>query len=87
MTGSFNMTVLFDTDTWIVLTRTPLAFGPFSNRKQAKLFAACRGGIALTWHEPSGSARGARRTSAPSGSMATGMRPSSSVRSTTAMTR
>jgi hypothetical protein len=44
--------VLFDTDTWIVLTRTPRAFGPFSSRKKAKLFAACRGGIALTWHEP-----------------------------------
>jgi hypothetical protein len=52
MTRFSNKTVLFDTDTWIVLTRAPFAFGPFSNRRQAKLFAACRGGIALTWYEP-----------------------------------
>src|SRR5262245_16803444 len=54
MTAFNNSIVLFDTDTWIVLTCAPRAFGPFSNCKKAKLFAACRGGIALTWYEPEG---------------------------------
>ena len=54
MTAFFNKTVFFDTDTWIVLTRAPRAFGPFSSPKKAKLFATCRDGIALTWHEPEG---------------------------------
>ena len=58
MTAFFNEIVLFDTDMWIVLTRAPRAFGPFSSRKKAKLFAACHGGIALTWHEPEGMCEG-----------------------------
>src|SRR5262249_31453279 len=53
-----NNIVLFDTDTWIVLARAPRAFGPFSSRKKAKLFAAYRGGIALTWYEPEAMSEG-----------------------------
>jgi hypothetical protein len=49
------MTVLFDTDTWIVLTRAPFAFGPFEDCHAAYQFDACHGGdgsIITTWHEP-----------------------------------
>jgi hypothetical protein len=47
-------TVLFDTDTWVVLVREPMlrAIGPFKSGKKAKNYATCFGGIALTWHEP-----------------------------------
>jgi hypothetical protein len=44
--------ITFGSNTWIVLTRTPRAFGPFANSALAKNFAACHGGIALTWHVP-----------------------------------
>jgi hypothetical protein len=47
------MTILFDTDEWIVLTRAPFAFGPFdAGENVARTFAERVGGIALTWHEP-----------------------------------
>jgi hypothetical protein len=51
--------ILFDTDTWIVLTRASLsAVGPFSNRENAERFAASHGGIAATWYEPEGMCEG-----------------------------
>ena len=47
------MTMLFDTDTWIVLTRAPFAYGPFDGgRAVAQRFADRVGGTAVTWHEP-----------------------------------
>ena len=47
------LTMVFDTDTWIVLTRAPFAYGPFAaGRAVAQQFADRVGGIALTWYEP-----------------------------------
>jgi hypothetical protein len=47
--------VLFDTDQWIVLTRTPFAFGPFESRAAAQQYAERPGhtdGVVTAWHEP-----------------------------------
>jgi len=47
-----TVTVLFDTDTWIVLTRALFAFGPFDDRAAAQQYADRSGGTAVSWHEP-----------------------------------
>jgi len=37
---------------WVMLTRVPLAFGPFKHRNEAQRFANRKGGVVLEWLEP-----------------------------------